>query len=348
MQQIWITRPGGPDVLTVREGDAPEPRAGEIAIDVHAAGVNFADVLARMGMYPDAPPLPAVVGYEVAGTVRARGEGVDLPEVGTRVVAMTRFGGYASVVSVPAEQVVAIPPDADLAAAAAIPVNYLTAELAIAHFGNLEAGERILIQNAGGGVGVAAIQLAAARGAFTIGTASAWKHDYLREEGLDAAIDYRRVDVVEAVRAITDGAGVDVIIDPVGGRSMARSRTMLAPLGRVVMFGLSESVVGGRRSRLSMVRSALRTGRVHPLALMGANHAIAGINIGHLWGSIDRVRPLFADLVRRWEEEIITPRVHAILPFREAGSAHRLLQERRNVGKVVLMPDARYDAREGA
>ncbi len=339
MKQIWITKAGRPEVLEVREADDPGPGPGEAAIDVHAAGVNFADVLARMGMYPDAPPIPCVVGYEIAGTIAGTGpevgEDAGLPE-GTRVLALTRFGGYATRVCVPVNQVFAIPDEMSFAEAAALPVNYFTAALAVERFGNLVAGERVLVHNAGGGVGIAAIQLSRAIGATIFGTASAWKHDQLRLLGVEHLIDYRTEDWVERVTTATDGEGVHVIIDPVGGRNLALDLKVLAPLGRLVAFGLSEPVRGGRRSLVRTLRSLLAMPRPGFLTLLNRNWSVAGLNLGHLWSEIDRLRDVGDAIITGWARGDLRPVIAAEVPFEEAGEAHRMLEERKNLGKVVL------------
>lgn len=341
MQQVWIDKPGDVTVLTVREAPDPVPGPGEVLIRVAAAGVNFADVLARMGMYPDAPPLPAVVGYEVAGTVALMGEGVEGLREGQEVVALTRFGGYSEMVAVPAAQVYPAPLGLSAPEAAAIPVNYATAALALHRFGSLRRGETVLVQNAGGGVGIAAVQLAKARGATVYGTASAWKHDTLRTIGVDHAIDYRSEDFVTSIRDLTGGRGVDVILDPVGGSSLKRDLQILAPMGRLIAFGLSESVRNGRRSKLSLVAAALRMPRPGFVSLLNNNHSIAGLNIGHLWHEIPRVRGVLEETIAEIQRGDYRPTVFAEVPFHEAPEAHRILQDRRNIGKVVLIPTTR-------
>ena len=342
MKQIWITRAGGPEVLEVRETADPTPGPGEIAIAVEAAGVNFADVLARMGKYPDSPPIPCVVGYEVAGTVAAVGPpdvaAASAFAVGDRVVALTRFGGYSTSVCVPVANAFAMPDEMTMLEAAAIPVNYFTASLALDRFANVQPGERVLIHNAGGGVGVAAIQLAKAAGAVVYGTASAWKHDQLRLLGADELIDYRTEDWVERVRGMTDGRGVHAIIDPVGGRNLAADLTVLAPLGRLVAFGLSEPVRGGGRPFLATLRSVLGMPKPGFLTLLNRNWSIAGLNLGHLWGEIDRLRGVGDSILTRWRDGRIRPVIAAQFPFNDAADAHRMLEDRKNLGKVLLVP----------
>ena len=338
MKQIWITKAGGLDSLQVREAPDPVPERGELVIDVEAAGVNFADVLARMGMYPDAPPLPCVVGYEVSGTVAETGPDASQFSEGERVVALTRFGGYSTRVSVPENQVFRLPPDMSFPEAAAIPVNYFTAYLATVRMGNLQRGERFLVHNAGGGVGVAAIQLGRQAGAKVYGTASAWKHERLRELGADELIDYRQTDWVSELTSRTNGGGAHLIIDPIGGKNIKRDLRVLAPLGRVIGFGFSEPVRNGRRSLLRAVKSLLTMPRPHMLSLLNNNWAIGGLNLGHLWSEVDRLRDVGEAVLAGWESGDLRPVIAAEVPFDEPAEAHRLLQERRNLGKVVLVP----------
>ena len=193
MRAVVITKHGAPSVLQVQHRpDPPPPGPGRLRVAVRAAGVNFADHLARVGLYPDAPKLPAVVGYEVAGTVEAVGDGVDPGRLGERVLAGTRFGGYAEIVNVAANDSVPLPDAMSFEQGAAVPVNYATAWAALHGYGSLRAGERVLIHAAAGGVGIAAIQFAKAAGAEVHGTASPGKHQKLAELGVDRAIDYRR------------------------------------------------------------------------------------------------------------------------------------------------------------
>ena len=198
MRQIWIPRTGAPEVLELRQASDPEPGPGQIRVRVAAAGVNFADILARMGLYPDAPPLPAVVGYEVAGTVDAVGAGVGDVAPGSRVAALVHFGGYSDTMLVPAAQAIPLPADLSFEKAAAIPVNYVTAWIMLVHLANVQAGQRVLVHAAAGGVGQAALQICRWRGAEVIGTASASKHERLRAAGVAHAIDYTREPVAGA------------------------------------------------------------------------------------------------------------------------------------------------------
>ena len=264
MRQVVIPRYGPPDVFETRELPDPSPGDGEIRIRVRAAGVNFADVLARLGLYPDAPKPPLVVGYEVAGHIDAVGRSVVGLAEGDRVVALTRFGGYADTVVVPAAQAFHFPDALSDSEAAAVPVNYITAALALYRMAALSPGETVLVHNAGGGVGIAATQLARLRRATVIGTASAFKHAALRSFGVDHAIDYQHANVAEEVKTLTRGRGVDVILDPIGGRSFTASYRMLAPLGRLIIFGLSAAAPGERRNVWHAFQAWMSTCAVQP------------------------------------------------------------------------------------
>jgi synaptic vesicle membrane protein VAT-1 len=336
MRQVVIPRYGPPDVFETREFPDPSPGDGEIRIRVRAAGVNFADVLARLGLYPDAPKPPLVVGYEVAGHIDAVGRSVVGIAEGDRVVALTRFGGYADTVVVPADQAFHFPDDLSDAEAAAVPVNYLTASLALYRMAALAPGETVLVHNAGGGVGIAATQLARLRRATVIGTASAFKHDALRTFGVDHAIDYRHANVADEVSALTHGRGVDVILDPIGGRSFMASYRMLAPLGRLIVFGLSAAAPGERRSVWHAFRAWLSTPRFNPLSLINRNRGVFGLHIGHLWGERRQLAPVMEMLISELRAERLKPVVARTFPLERAADAHRFIQSRQNIGKVVL------------
>src|ERR1700742_3747918 len=217
MRQIVITRNGGIDVLKITESPDPRPAKGEALIRVQASGINFADIMTRQGLYPDAPKLPAVVGYEVAGIVESVAPEADSALVGEAVLALTRFGGYADMISVPLGQVFEKPKELTFEQAAAVPVTYLTAYGLLVAMGGLRRGEAVLIQNAGGGVGLAALDIAKHIGATTFGTASKGKHEFLKARGLDHPIDYREQDWLPVLMSLTDNRGVELVIDPLGG-----------------------------------------------------------------------------------------------------------------------------------
>jgi NADPH:quinone reductase-like Zn-dependent oxidoreductase len=336
LRQVVIVRHGPPEVLTLREAPDPVPGDGEIRIAVSAAGINFADILARLGLYPDAPKPPVVVGYEVSGVVDAVGPNVTRLRVGDRAVALTRFGGYADRVVVPEWMTFPIPAAMDANVAAAIPVNYATALIALYQMSNLSAGETVLVHGAGGGVGIAATQLARLRGATVIGTASAAKHEAIRQHGVQHAIDYRNADVVAEVRRLTNGRGVDVVLDPIGGKSFAKSYGLLAPLGRLVMYGVSSVAAGERRSLWRAVTTLMRMPKFKPLSLMNRNRGVFGLNLGHLWGEQRKLGEAVTFLVAEVAAGRLQPVVARTFPLERAADAHRFMQSRSNIGKVIL------------
>jgi synaptic vesicle membrane protein VAT-1 len=338
MRQIWISRAGTPDVLELREAPDPTPTAGEVRIRVAASGINFADVSARMGLYPDAPPIPCVVGYEVAGVVDELGEGVEDLELGAEVAALTRFGGYSDVVCAPRNQVVRVPEGVSLSTAAAVPVNYLTAWLMLIELGNLSADHTVLVHAAAGGVGQAALQICKWRGAKVIGTASAGKHERLREVGVDHCIDYRTQNFETEVMRITEGLGVDIVLDAVGGESYAKSYRCLRHLGRLFMFGASSFMPGQKRRWIPVIKGLLATPKFKPFDMLDNNRGVFGINLGHLWHETERSRVVCERVFAKLGDGTFTPVIDKEFGFDEAAAAHTYMQERRNFGKLLLVP----------
>lgn len=338
MRQIVTTGTGGIEVLKVQEKPDPKPRAGEIAIRVRAAGLNFADILSRQGLYPDSPPKPCVMGYEVSGVIEAVGEGVNGSFVGKSVAALTRFGGQSDRVVVKATQAFDKPESLTFEQAAAIPVNYLTAYALLVVMGSLHHGESVLIHNAGGGVGLAALDIAKKIGATTYGTASRAKHKFLTERGLDHAIDYRSQDWQPVLMQLTNGRGVDLVIDPIGGAHWKKSFASLRHTGRLGMFGVSTASANGLSGKLKMLKAVLQTPWFHALPLLNRNRGVFGLNLGHMWHEPEKVAVWMRDILRGVEEEWVRPYVDRSFSFDEAGKAHQYLEDRKNIGKVVLVP----------
>lgn len=343
MRAVVITTHGGPEVLQVEERPDPLVGPGEVRVAVRAAGINFADLMARAGVYPDAPAPPCVIGYEVAGEVESVGEGVESVGEGDRVIAATQFGGQAELVTVPAGQAVALPKRISFEQGAAFPVNYGTAYAALVIMGGLREGDRALIHAAGGGVGISATQIAKSRGAEVFGTASAAKHDAIRAQGVDHAIDYRSQDFAEEVLRITGGEGVDVIIDALGPASFRKDYRILRQGGRLIMYGLADVQTGDKRNVPAVLRNLAQMPFAtvpwwKSLSMMNENKGIFGLNMLHWWqeeGNLDRVvEPVVAAL----EAGDLTPVVAESFPFERAGDAHQFIQDRRNIGKVVLVP----------
>lgn len=340
MRQIWIPKAGAPEVLEVRDAPDPLPAPNAVRIRVEAAGVNFADVAGRLGIYPDLPPMPVVPGYEVAGRVDAVGSEVETDWIGREVLAMCRFGGYSEAICVPEVQVFARPEALSTHQAAGFPVNYVTAYQLMVVMGSLKPGETVLVHSAGGGVGIAAIQIAAHLGARVIGTASAGKHDTLKGFGVEACIDYTTEDFEERVRELTGGRGVELALDAVGGKSFRKSYRCLAPTGRLGMFGMSAASPGKVRNLFAVVRALAQTPWLtfNPPALMSVNKGVFGVNVGHLWDESDRVRDWMEQLLRWAGEGTLRPVVDRTFSFDEAADAHHYIQDRKNTGKVLLIP----------
>ncbi len=340
MRQIWITRTGPPEVLELREAPDPNPGPGEVRIRSKACGINFADIMARMGLYPDAPKLPAVVGYEVAGPVDAVGPGVTAVKPGDEVLALTRFGGYSDTVIVPEDQAYAIPAGFSCAQAVALPVNYVTTYQMLFVMGAVKPGDKVLVHSAGGGVGFAAIDLCTIAGAEIIGTASASKHGMLQTRGVKHCIDYRTQDFEAEVMRITNGKGVDIILDAVGGKSWAKGLRCLRPTGRMVVFGFSGAATGKKLNPISAIRNLLAVPwfKVNPMWLMDNNKGVLGVNVGHLWEEREMVAGWMKQILAWSEEGKIHPTVDSEFSFADAARAHHHMQDRKNVGKVVLIP----------
>ena len=337
MRQVWITKAGPPEVLEVREAADPQVGAGEVRIRVRAAGINFADLMARLGLYPDAPPVPCVVGYEVAGEVDQVGAGVTEFAVGDRVFGMPKFGGYSDTLVIPALQTFAIPTNMSFEQAAALPVVYLTAYYMMMFTGNLREGSHVLVHSAAGGVGLAAIQLAKTRNCVIYGTASPSKHEFLREQGCDHPIDSGS-DYAAAVRAVAGDRGLDLVLDAVGGPSWKRGYDLLGPAGRLVCFGMSSAASGKTRSLVNALLQVIQIKKYNPIDLMNDNRTVGGCNMGHLFGRLDLLRPQFAALLALWEAGKISPRVDKTFSFDEAASAHHFIHDRKAIGKVLLVP----------
>ncbi len=336
MRAVVITKHGGPGVLKVQEGPDPQLGPGEARIAVAAAGINFADVMARVGVYPDAPKPPCTIGYEVAGTILELGEEASNPahplSPGQRVMAGTKFGGYASQVVVPATDIVPLPDELTFEQGAAVPVNYATAWAGLIGYGNLQPGERVLIHSAGGGVGIAATQIAKRRGVEVYGTASPSKHARIAELGVDHALDYTREGWEAGLPKF------DLIMDAIGGKSFRRSYSLLRPGGRLVAFGASAVLSGERRNPVSALRTVLRMPRFNMIKQMSESKAVIGLNMLSLWKDRETLAPWIDPLRELLDDGTIQPVVAGDFSFEEAGEAHRMISERRNIGKVVLIP----------
>jgi NADPH:quinone reductase-like Zn-dependent oxidoreductase len=308
-----------------------------VCIRVERAGLNFADLAARVGLYPDAPKPPMVMGYEVAGTVAALGAGASGLPVGTRVLALTRFGGQATHALADVRYVIPLPQGMTMDQAAALPVNWSTAHHMLHRVGHLQPGQALLVHMAAGGVGLAAVALARmVEGVRIFGTASASKHALLRQAGVDHPLDYRTQDYVVEVKRLTAGRGVDLILDAVGGPEWSRNYGLLAPAGQLICFGWAQATSGETRNYLHLARGILGIRRWSALELMSDNRTVSGVNLGHLWGEHAAMRATLEALLALWRAGKIQSHIDSIFPLDQGPAAHRRMHERKNVGKILF------------
>lgn len=337
MRALVNRRFGGPEVLEVQQFPDLDALPGRVRIRVTRAGLNFSDIAARMGLYPDAPEFPAVLGYEVSGTVDALGPKVTGFEVGDRVFALCHFGGQASQVVVPATHVRKTPATLTDDEAAALPVNFLTAYHMLFYVAPLRPGMRVLIHMAAGGVGQAVIQLCRTVPDVEIfGTASKAKHEWLKAQGVHHCLDSRTEDYAEKVLALTAGKGVHRVLDPLGGTDWSKGYRLLCPAGHLVCFGWANMIKGERRSLVRVASEFVRLPRFSPMNLMDNNRSVSGVNMGHLWGEQALVAEHFDRLMELAEARRVKPHVDRVFALEDAASAHAYVQSRQSIGKVLL------------
>jgi NADPH:quinone reductase-like Zn-dependent oxidoreductase len=340
MKAVWITAHGDSRVLEVRDTPEPEPQPGEVRVRVRAAGINFADVSARQGLYPDAPKPPCVVGYEGSGVIDAVGEGVDEARIGERVMYLSRFRGQAEAVCTDAGQALRMSDAMSFEHAAALGVNYLTAYHMLFRVARIRPGEHVLIHMAAGGVGTAVLQLCrTVPNVVTYGTVSAKKHAYAREQGCDHPIDYKSVDYAEEVMRLTDGRGVNLVLDPLGGKDWRKGYELLRPAGMLIGFGLANAHSGSKRNLLHALRVLWSIPRFGVRKLLDENKAVAGVNVGHMFQEREMLSEELTELMALYEKGAIVPHVHEVFPFSRCREAYEAIELGKNQGKVLLSPD---------
>jgi len=338
MKSIYLVQYGdSKTAFEMREEKDPLPAESEVLIEVEASGLNFADVLARWGLYPDAPKMPCVLGYEVVGRVIAVGNGVEKMSAGDRVLAFTRFGGYASKVAANAMAVVKISEEMPAGVVAALATQYCTAWFAAEEMVRLFPGDHVLIQAAAGGVGTALVQIAKRRGCVVFGTAgSPAKLDYLREIGVDHPINYRQKDFAREVRSIRGNRGLDVVFDSIGGKTFRQGYNLLASGGRIVTFGVA-GMTGSRWNFLHILRTVLGFGFFHGLQLLSNSKSVLGVNMLRIADDrpdvLERCMRTVVDLTEKGE---LSPKVGGEYPTDQVADAHAFLEIRKSTGKVIL------------
>lgn len=323
MTAVEIGEFGGPEVLRPAVRPVPAPAAGEVLVEVAAAGVNFPDVIQRRGAYPPPPGASDIPGLEIAGEVVAAGAGVDVPAVGDRVCALVAGGGYAEFCTAPAPQCLPAPAGRGMVEAAAIPETFFTMWTNLFDGGRLEAGQWVMIHGGAGGIGTTGIQLARAFGAQVLATArSAEKCRVCRELGADRAVNPREEDFVAAAREATGGAGVDVIVDMVGGDYLARNVAALKTGGRLVQIAVMTGAEAALRLDVVMRKRLVVTGSTLRPRTVAEKGAIAAALRERVWPLIEAGR--------------VGPLIHATFPLAEAAAAHRLMESGAHIGKIVL------------
>jgi NADPH:quinone reductase-like Zn-dependent oxidoreductase len=330
-----MTKHGAPDVLQVQERpDPPSPGPGEATVCVQAAGVAFSEVAARVGVYPPAPKPPAVLGTDIAGTVAAIGDGVSTLSVGDRVFGVTQYNGHAELVNTLADNVRPLSETLSFEQGAAIGINYATAWMSLVSYGGIQhqRDSRVLIHAAAGGVGIAALQIARRYQAEIWGTASKGKHQTIRKLGVDHPIDYN----IKGWHK--DLPTFDVILDPLGGSNWRISYGLLRPGGRTVNYGASNAVPEGRRSLLAFAKALAVMPRPSLLKMLWASKGILGLSMPALWDDRGSYGPFLDPLVHLIDDGTIQPVIDGVFPFDKAPDAHRRLMQRKNIGKVILVP----------
>lgn len=339
IKESWgmqIPKSGDCDVFEKIAIPIEDPGPDEVAIDVKACGVNFADCLMRMGLYPEAPKVPFIPGYEVAGTVRALGKNVKDYQIGDRVMAATYFGGYAGHVVVEQDKVLPIPEHLSFEEGAGLLVNFMTAWVALHEMSRIRAGDHVLIHGVAGGVGLAALQIAKNAGCKVFGTAgSDEKLEHCRTLGLDYGVNYRKTSFVDDIRLNVEKRPLDVVLDPVGGSNVAKSRKLIKPTGRIVIYGMSQAVSGEKPNKIKQILTGLKMMNVNVLGLFSQNHGVYGLNVLRLW-PFPVMRRVGLELLKEFEAQRLHCTLDQSFPLNEVNEAHRYLQQRKNKGKVVL------------
>jgi len=339
-QSIFIQKHGAPSVLQYREDTISNPKPGEVTVRIHYAGINFADIMSRMGLYPTAPKPPYVPGFEIAGVIENAGDEATEPFVGKSVVGLSRNHGYSTHVNVPVDYLFFIE-DEWLDVAAAVPVNYLTAYFMMIHQAAIREDEWFLIHGIGGGVGIAALQIAQHLGVKVIGTCSGWKHESLRKMGVEHLIDYQTQHFKDEVLKITNGRGVDVVIDSLGGKALKDSLKCLSEFGRLISYGFSKATQGNTRNLIKVIPEYFGTPKINPMKLMMKNQAVFGFHLGLIKHREDLVKK-YGQLLFQWlRDGIINPKVDAVFPLEKASEAHQYIADRKNFGKVLLMAQSK-------
>ena len=338
MKAIYLIKNGeSATAFEIRETAVPVPAKGEVVIRVEAFGLNYADVMARRGLYKAAPPKPAVLGYDVAGTIHSIGPETRGLVVGQRVAAMTRFGGYAEFAVTQAAAVIPIPDSMDAALATSLATHASTAVYCAKFASRLYRDDKVLVHAAAGGVGTFLVQITKAAGCQVIGSASVSKHGYLKELGADFTIDSRSENPYDEAAALTDNAKLDVIFDNIGGKSFKRGLSMLDYGGRIIAYGAAAQNRGSHSGRISSLRVGLGFGMHSPIGLIVRSGSIIGVNMLALADHKPAVlAEVMAEVGRLVSSGVIRPVLGKAFAASEMAAAHDYLESRRSIGKIAV------------
>jgi NADPH:quinone reductase-like Zn-dependent oxidoreductase len=345
MQLISITKPGSFERLRLVEAPDPKPGPGEVLVATRAAGVNFADVVVRLGLYESAKKYvgwPITPGFEFSGEVAELGQGVEDLALGERVFGLTRFGGYASHICVPRAQLFRVPKALSHAQAAAFPTVHLTAYYALRNVLRTRPGrgERVLVHSAAGGVGLAALQLARADGLEPIGiVGQSHKRELALRYGASAVIDKSTQALWSEVERLAPG-GLHYVLESNGAETLKQSYAHLRPTGRLVVYGFTSMLTrgSGRPNWLKLAWDFLRTPRFHPLEMVNVNKGVIGFNLSYLFEEQDLLEEAMTRMLAELEAGVLRPLPVTEFPLAAAADAHRALQSGSSVGKLVLVP----------
>jgi NADPH:quinone reductase-like Zn-dependent oxidoreductase len=337
MRAAVVTKFGPAEVLHLRTLPMPVLGDTDVLVQTRVLGLNFAEVFARLGYYPEVPKPPFVPGIEFSGQVAAVGRSVRGLRKGDRVFGFSRHNAYAEYVAVPAGFLQRIPRNMSFEEAAAFGVASLTAYHALVTLAHLGMKERVLIHAAAGGVGTAALQIARHLGARSYGTVgSSSKMKTAKDFGADIVINYAVDDFAELIRRETDGAGLDVILDSVGGRVMRKGWKLLAPMGRYVLYGFAAVANERGVNKVKALQESLAVPWIYPPTIVSKNVSIMGFNLFFLTQKTEYLRKAMAQLLRWYDAGILRPFVGSVFTFDKIVEAHRFLQSRKSVGKVIV------------
>ena len=336
MKSIILTKYGAPEVLKVQEFEDIQPLDNQVRIKVHYAGINFAEIMARMKLYPGGPKPGSVLGGEVSGVIDEIGKDVTGLSIGQKVMGLSLAGSYSSQVCINADSIIPLPDNFKLDEAAAFPVAYITAYMMIFDLGNLQENDTFLMHGAGGGVGTAAIQLAKTKNVKIIGTSSSWKHDKLIKMGVDKCIDYNTDNTEKEIMDFTNGKGVDLVIDPIGAKNWKLSYKILAKMGKLIIYGDQNLVKGDKLKPLVAMKEIYSMPKYKPMDLMSNNKSVMGYHLGRFNGHEWKVQRSIKNLIKLVNDNDLHPVIDSKFSFEDAPKAHRYIQNRKNFGKVLL------------